>query len=519
MLQNRSHCMTAAATTHPVRLKYCKLRVSVVMHAIQAVTHAVMMFRGHTAACMLQAATCFQTRSVCPGRQLQHALRAGSNQLQQHWHRCQPTRALQASPALRSAVVAAAVLDVTSKAASGNASCVKATFAEAGLSEAAIDRILTQYPYYLRWDVDQKLLPAIQSWQQELGALFLSELERMPTLLVRVPEEEGLKDQYLASIGIASPRRFRKNCPAALRQSLALLKGRVAFLRACGFTERQTLSLLEKHPRILLCTTEQVAQLLSVIGDIFGCAHDMDTTADILLRCNCFRLCSQSSLHRNFTYFCTCLVVDDKEKMRAWKHGVFTVPPAELDAKLGFLAAQLGATIDAAKAVVRRMPQIATLHSATVKLHVAQMLGLGFSHSQVSSMCLRQPSLLTFSYTSEVHIAKWVFLTRVLQLSHDAIAAKPHLLMYSLPNRLGPRWEYLQQLRSHGAIDFTAAHEVIGRVVDLTDSRFRAKYGRPQMRVYDDHFQKQWQRRWDSLLIDQQLSIQDIADNPDVLRT
>ena len=137
------------------------------------------------------------------------------------------------------------------RAASDNASRVKAAFADAGLSQAAIEHILTQYPYYPRWDVEQKLLPAMQRWQQELGARFHSEFERIPELLLMDLEEELLKDQYLVSIGISSTKRLRQKNPNTFTQSLASMQGRVSFLQALGFTHAQVLSLVEKHPDIL----------------------------------------------------------------------------------------------------------------------------------------------------------------------------------------------------------------------------------------------------------------------------
>ena len=188
---------------------------------------------------------------------------------------------------------------------------------------------------------------------------------------------------------------------------------------------------------------------------------------------------------------------------RAWKHCVYTVPPTELDARLNSLAAQLGATIDEAKGVVRRAPTIARLHPATVGLHFSQ---------------LRQPSLLTYSYSSQVQAAKWAFLTYVLQLSLDDLAAKPHLLMSSLPNKPGPRWEYLQQLSLHGLLAPVDAHHVIGSLTDMTDIQCRAKYTAPRLSQYDENFQQQWQNRWKILLVDLHLSIQDIVDQPDLLQ-
>ena len=408
---------------------------------------------------------------------------------------------------------------VKAKAAIGNASSVKAAFAEAGLSQHAIDHILTQYPTYLRWDVGQKLLPAMQHWQQELDDQFIFEFERTPPLLHRAPEEEQLKDQYLVSIGIRSPQKLRKRNPALLKQSLSTMQSKVAFLQQCGFTQAQVTSLVEQHPDILSRPSERVEELLRVVGDMFGCSQDIDVLCDVMLSCKHigFFCTSPTALRNNLTYFCTCIGPKDKQKQRAWKHGVFTSSPAELDIRLDSIAAQLDATLDEAKGLVRRVPEIVNLLPATVALHVRQLLGLEFSLGQVKSMCLRQPVLLKYNYKSDVHIAKWAFLTLVLQLSHDAFVAKPHLLMSSLPNRMGPRWEYLQQLKLHGVIAFAGAHEVVNSLVYMTDSKFRAAHTRPQMHVYDEHFQKQWQQRWDLLLVDQQLSFQDIADNPALL--
>ena len=402
------------------------------------------------------------------------------------------------------------------QAAAVSASNVKAAFAETGLSQDAIDHIVRQYPSYLRWKVEDKLLPAIQSWQQELGASFLSEFVRVPKLLNKKPAEELLKNQYLLSIGIKSPERLRKRNPHAFGQSWTSIQSKVAFLQDWGFTRAQTLSLIEAHPNVLQGSSKHNGELLGLFGDMFDCAN-RETLCDIVLSCTYVRLFNRptATLHRNFTYFCACVGVEHKQMKQAWKHGVFSVSPADLDARLSSIAAQLSATLDKAKGVVRSMPALATSLPETVGLHVTQLLGLGFSHDQVKRMCLRQPRLLNRNYTSDVNVEKWGFLTRILRLSHDAIAAKPFLLTLSLPNRLGPRWEYLQQLRLHGETAFTGS---IGSLMSVTDTKFRAANSRPQLRVYDEQFQKQWQQRWNFLRVAQQLSIQDIADNPELLQ-
>ena len=465
---------------------------------------------------MLQAGTCIQPLSVSFSRQLHHAFRPASVQLRRTSCSCPSLRASQASP---SPTLITAAADDASKAASGNASHVKAAFIEAGLSQDAVDHILTLYPYYLRWDVEQKLLPAIKHWQQELDDQFVSEFARFPQLLLKKPEEEQLKEQYLASIGIRSPGIIRKRNPSVMRQSLTLLQSRVSFLQQYGFTQAQVTSLIKQNPDILLRTSEHIEELLRVISDMFGCAQDTSALSDVLLSCRDRRFftVSPAALRRNFTYFCTCTRADDKQMQKAWKRGVFRASPADLDIRLDSIAAQLDATLDEARSVARRTPGISTLLPATVAMHVMQLHDLGFTRLQVKSMCLKQPNMLALNYNSQLQADKWAFLTCVMQLSHDAIAAYPHLLMSSLPNRMGPRWEYLLQLRLHGVLAFTGAHDVVSSLVSMTDSKFRAAYTKPQLRVYDEHFQKQWQRKWDYLLVDQQLSIQDIGDDPALL--
>ena len=418
------------------------------------------------------------------------------------------------------AAASAARKAAKAQAASVHASRVKAALAEAGLSQDAIDYIVTRYPSYLRWGLEQKLLPAVQCWQQELGESFLSEIERIPHLLLRTPEQELLKDWYLVFIGVTSVADVKRRIPHVMQQSLTLLQGKVDSLQACGFTQAQVSSLFQKHPTILARSSEHVDELLRVISDLFGCAHDKDMLIDVMLSCNSNRLYARSpaDLWQNFHNFCTYVAVNEKGMRRGWQYNVFEVCPAELHFRVELLAAQLDATIDEAKSVVRRSPQICSLFPTTGGLHVTQLRGLGFFQGQLKSMCLRQPALLTLSYASEVQVQKWAFLACVLRLSHDAIAAKPLLLMSSLPNRLGPRWTYLQQLRLHGAIAVTTAHYVVGSLVHLSDAKFAAEHRAPQMSLYDEQFNKAWLNRWKFLLIDQQLSIQEIADQPAVLQ-
>lgn len=83
--------------------------------------------------------------------------------------------------------------------------------------------------------MEHKLLPAMQRWQQELGASFPFEFERFPILLTpeKTPEKVLIMIQYLASIGIRSPERLGKKFPNAVSLALGVMQHKVAFLRAC----------------------------------------------------------------------------------------------------------------------------------------------------------------------------------------------------------------------------------------------------------------------------------------------
>ena len=370
-------------------------------------------------------------------------------------------------------------MDAQKNAASVTAPLVRRAMAKVGVSQDAIERIVKRYPFYLNWDVEHKLLSAMHRWQQHLGGSFQAEFARVPTLLLEIPEQEVVKLQYLASIGVTSPKKTpSKWCKA----SVEAMQSRVASLQAFGFTQAQSSSLIEQHPDILASNFKNTEDLFLVIDKLFSCANDIQAIADIVLSCRTKGLfsTSPSSLYHKITYFCNCLMVDDKEKKRAWTKGVFVVPPAELDSRLDLIALQLDVTVQQAKGVVRRQPQIATLQSTTVRLHVSQLHGLGFSSSQVRDMCLKQPALLTLDCTSKLQVDKWAFVTFVMQLSPASIAACPHLLMSSLPNRLGPRWEYLQRMKSCGVIKFSAAHECVSSLYSSTDSKFTATYTPPE---------------------------------------
>ncbi len=78
------------------------------------------------------------------------------------------------------------------------------------------------------------------------------------------------------------------------------------------------------------------------------------------------------------------------------------------------------------------------------------MQGAGFSQTQVWAMCTQLPALLGINWTSVKSIEKAQFVTLLLGLSLDNIAARPHLLAYPVGGLLDPRVWFMYQT---GAIE------------------------------------------------------------------
>ena len=173
--------------TQAVHSDHLSLRVSIAKYATDAIIHVITLLGGHATAIHAAGRHMYPPISVCVSWQLHHPFRPASTQLLRR-RSCPPLRASQSTPE-PTAVTAAA--DDAYKAANGRTLSVKAAFSEAGLSQDAIDDILTQYPSYLRWDVEQKLLAAMQQKQQELGARFPSELRRIPKMLLLSTESQA----------------------------------------------------------------------------------------------------------------------------------------------------------------------------------------------------------------------------------------------------------------------------------------------------------------------------------------
>ncbi len=136
-------------------------------------------------------------------------------------------------------------------------------------------------------------------------------------------------------------------------------------------------------------------------------------------------------------------------------------------------------------------------------------------------MCTQQPALLGRKWTSDTNVEKLQFLTCLLGLTLDDIAARPSLLIYSVSSHLGPQVWFLYQT---GAIDApntmmtSGIFSCIVRHEAVFSERFSAPSAFPSM-MFNSAFIDHWKRRWEFLRQHMKLSIETIAAHQDLLLT
>jgi len=150
----------------------------------------------------------------------------------------------------------------TKAASAGRADAVQAEFAKAGIPTHVTEKILKQYKYYLNWDIETKLRPALQSWLQELGAEQLSQqLQKLPRLLMCMPEEHNKVYSWLVSKGVNAARVQQKAPSVMTREIRAVQSTFEAIQQAAAFSDAQ------------MCTFSISTQLLSSMEQIMCSAR------------------------------------------------------------------------------------------------------------------------------------------------------------------------------------------------------------------------------------------------------
>ena len=172
------------------------------------------------------------------------------------------------------------------------------------------------------------------------------------------------------------------------------------------------------------------------------------------------------------------------------------------------------------KKAVSSTPQLLSLTPQRIATNMRQLQEHGFDESQVRDMCSCHNKLLTCNWSSAVNVEKVAFLTEVLGLTLDDIAARPDLLARSLQTRLGPRTAFLLQ---HSFLQSLLRVKVLRQLSNVTrdtDAKFAARYSSAasgRAIQYNQAFCEQWQQRWTFLRQDMNLSVKIIAAHEELL--
>ncbi|DBA88577.1 TPA: hypothetical protein ACH3X2_005044 [Trebouxia sp. C0005] len=326
----------------------------------------------------------------------------------------------------------------TKSAPTGKADAVQAEFAKAGISAEVTQKVLKQYKPYLMWDVETKLRPALQLWLQELGTEQLSQqLQKVRRLLVRKPEQCSEVYLWLMSKGV-NAARVREKAPIVLARELSAVQSTFeALQQASAFSDAQMCTLLHKHYGALVYGPKHVLGTFQAVSSLLGMPMKSDSFREVILAAGdrLFRM-SPDTLHERVAFFCQMYATGTHVVRTALTMGVFGTPEAVMQSRAAKLQEQLGWDNEQLKQKLSTFPIALESQPSTIACNVQALQGAGFSQSQVWAMCSHRPALLGCKWTSDTNVEKLQFLTLLLGLTLDDIAARPNLLSYSAGSQM-----------------------------------------------------------------------------------
>ena len=404
-------------------------------------------------------------------------------------------------------------------ASAGKADACRAEFAKVGISAEVTQKVLKQYKPYLSWDVETKLRPALQSWLQELGAVQLQTVQR---LLICTPKEHTEVYSWLVSKGVNAARVQQKAPGVMTRELRAVQSTFEALQQAAAFSDAQMCTLLHKHSAALVCGTERVLSTLQVVSALLDTLLTSESFREVLLAASdrLFYM-SPDILHQRVAFFCQMYATGIYVARTAVTRGVFVTPEPVMQSRAAKLQEQLGWDSEQLKKKLSASPNILNSEPSTIARNVQAMQGAGFSQIQVWAVCTQHSGLLGSKWTSDLNIEKLQFLTCLLGLTLDDIAARPKLLTCSVSSHLGPRAWFMHQTGATEAPNTVMTSGLFGYIFSSKVSfnkRFSAPPAFPSM-VFDSAFIGHWRQRWEFLRRHMKLSVETIAAHQDLLLT
>ena len=217
-------------------------------------------------------------------------------------------------------------------------------------------------------------------------------------------------------------------------------------------------------------------------------------------------------MHQRAAFFCQMYATGAHVAMTAFTRGVFVTPEPVMQSRAAKLQQLLGWDSEQLKQKLSAQPNSLTSEPFTLARNVHEMQATGFSPTQVWAMCTEQPALLGRKWTLDTCVEKLQFLTCLLGLTLDDIAARPYMLAYSVNGHLGPQVWFMYQTGAIEApnISVASGFGYIKSSKVSSNQKFSAPSAFPSM-IFDSDFINHWKQRWEYLRHHMKLSVKTIA--------
>ncbi|KAL3135117.1 hypothetical protein ABBQ32_008058 [Trebouxia sp. C0010 RCD-2024] len=397
-----------------------------------------------------------------------------------------------------------------------NSEAAAAAFREAGIPDEVTTKVLKQYPYYQRWDIDTKLRPALKLWVNQLGSQQLSaRFERIPRLLLRTPEESSDIYLWLASVGVDA-EKIQKQVPRVMTRQLSQVKSIVwAMQELLQLTDEQLPALFSQHKYCLLRTPEYAGQTLNTLAELLQVPVASPEMLGVLMASdhNLFMM-NPALIHERISFFCDEFGGGQDMAKRALKQGILCVPVELMESRAAELKLRFGWPEHELNKILHIQPRLLTHKPSTVANNIQKFQAHNFSLAQAMHIYASVPGIAGYDWDSAANREKLTYLKLILQLSSAELTSFCVLLGTSLERRLGPRSEFMYRCRDIHPDVPVGLSGCSSYLQAVSDAKFAAKFddlsASPPL-IYDAVFRQHWQDRWTFLRQNMALSVADIS--------
>jgi len=356
---------------------------------------------------------------------------------------------------------------------------VYAAFTHLPLTKTQVDAVMRRYPSYLSWDVDQELKPRIQEYNDRLDNKTLARMIcASPSLLHNPVSKYDMLSAWLQSWGVEAPQKVLVRCSAVANLKLENLEGKFNELALMGVPRAYIGRFVEKHPAILLSSSQQTQQRLAFFAQVFEVPEASNEFCDILLKIpdSSDRLWGGNFAAQQGVYtYLQSLGANKQSLIRAFRSSVFTIAPLTLALRAKHLSARLNLTKQRLHVVVCSHPTLLSCTPACMDANFVTLTQLGFSSTQATDMVVTLPQLLNANWTTTLRQGKWHYIFCTMRVPRETIVQHPRILLASVRGVLLPRWDFLQRIASLRPVSHQELLDRMFRYISQSDMVFASR--------------------------------------------